>query len=65
MVTLDNTQRLKELMAKHGLSASDVAAMLNRSVQSVYEWRCVNDRNIPDHLLDLLELRLAQAGGPL
>lgn len=55
-----NSQRLKDLMSKHNLSAADVANLLNRSVQSVYEWRCINSRDIPEQSLELLEIKLAQ-----
>ena len=65
MTTRNNTQRLKELMSKHDLSAADVARMLNRSVQSVYEWRCINERDIPDQLLELLAMKLAARGGAI
>lgn len=54
-----NTQRLKELMAQHGLSITDVAKILGRSVQTVKEWRCQNAHNISDNNLKLLELTLA------
>jgi len=55
-----NTQRLKELMTIHDLSISDVAELLERSPQTVKEWRCANDRNISNNNLALLELKLAQ-----
>lgn len=55
-----NTQRLKELMSLHRLSCADVALMLNRSEQTVREWRCRNHGNINNNNLELLELKLAQ-----
>lgn len=55
-----NTERLKELMAQHHLSAGDVASMLGRSVQTVNEWRCRNSNNINDGNLALLESRIAE-----
>lgn len=54
-----NTQRLKELMAQHGLSITEVAQILGRSAQTVKEWRCQNAHNISDNNLKLLELTLA------
>lgn len=62
MTPSGNTTRLKALMAKHRLSAPDVAKILKRSAHTVAEWRCSNANNIPDHLLELLELRLASRG---
>lgn len=59
MSSPENTQRLKELMSQHNLSCKDVAEMLNRSVQSVHEWRCQNSRIISDNHLELLRLKLA------
>lgn len=61
MSSPSNTQRLKDLMSRHSLSCKDVAILLNRSLQSVYEWRCPNARTISDNLLELLEMKLAQA----
>lgn len=55
-----NTERLKELMAQHHLSAEDVAKLLDRSVQTVNEWRCRNRNNINDGNLALLEARIAE-----
>ena len=57
-----NTVKLKALMSKHNLRAPDVAKILKRSDQTVREWRCSNANDIPDSLLELLELRLASSG---
>lgn len=54
----DNTQRLCQLMAEYSVSPREVAEMLNRSYQTVLIWRSVNAQNIPDSLLELLELKL-------
>ncbi len=54
-----NRERLKELMAQYDLQPKDVALLLTRSTQTVYEWLCVNDNNINDNNLELLELKLA------
>ncbi len=56
-----NTQKLKDLMQKHNVKAPRVAAILGRSAHTVREWRCCNKNNIPDQLLELLELKLAQS----
>lgn len=59
MTTPANTQRLKELMSQHNLTPKDVAELLGRSVQTVWEWRCANNTTISDNNLELLELKLA------
>lgn len=59
MASPNNTQRLKDLMDKHRLSPAEVAELLNRSPQTVLEWRCSNHRIISDNNLELLELKLA------
>lgn len=53
-----NTQKLKDLMRTHKLKAPQVAALLGRSAHTVREWRCCNANNIPDQLLELLQLKL-------
>lgn len=57
-----NTQRLKALMSEHNLRIADVAELLDRSVQTVKEWRCQNSRNISKNNLELLESKLAHRG---
>jgi len=60
-VTLDpKTQRLRALMAQHGVSIGDVAALLSRSKKTVRMWRSRNEPSIPDAQLELLELKLSQ-----
>lgn len=55
-----NTEKLRQLMQHHGVSPREVAAILNRSYQSVLIWRSVNPQDIPDSLLELLEFKLLQ-----
>lgn len=56
------TEQLKELMKTHDLTPEQVGSMLNRSAQTVRIWRCKNDsRQIPEHSLELLKAKLAQA----
>jgi DNA-binding Xre family transcriptional regulator len=56
----ERTLRLRELMKKHRLSASDVADMVGRSEATVFVWRSAGDhRVIPANTLELLELKLA------
>lgn len=57
-----NTQRLKDLMSEYNLRIADVAELLDRSVQTVKEWRCQNSRNISKNNLELLESKLAHRG---
>lgn len=55
-----NTEKLKDLMRMHRLKSPDVAALLGRSAHTVRVWRCCNDNNIPDNLLELLQFKLAR-----
>lgn len=55
-----NTEKLKTLMRTHRLKSPDVAALVGRTAHTVRVWRCCNDTNIPDHLLELLRFKLAQ-----
>lgn len=57
-----NTTRLHRLMTQHRVTPREVAALLNRSYQTVLTWRSTNDQNIPDSMLELLELKLSQRG---
>ena len=54
------TEKLRELMRSHQLTAADVAKILGRSVSTVRIWRCKNSsRIIPETALRLLELELS------
>ena len=57
-----NTARLRRLMTQHQVTPREVAALLNRSYQTVLTWRSINDQNIPDSMLELLELKLSKRG---
>jgi len=63
-MTMDKrTKRLRDLMAKHNMTAADVAELLDRSPQTVRVWRCKYDaRTIPCDALRVLELTLATRG---
>lgn len=51
--------KLQALMHANGLTDEKVATITKRSVATVRIWRCKNPaRNIPDHLLQLLELKV-------
>ena len=53
-------ERLCELMTQHKLTAREVGKMLNRSRHTVLCWRSKwEDREIPAHTLELLEIKLA------
>jgi len=56
-----NTEKLRQIMQRHALTSHQVAEILNRSCQTVRIWRCVNTQDIPDSLLELLELKLTQS----
>lgn len=53
-----NRPILIETMAQHGLTANDVARALGRAPNSVYHWRQRGGEDIPDHLLELLQLKI-------
>lgn len=55
-----NTLKLRKLMADYHLSCAEVGQLLDRAGQTVRAWRSINDQDIPDHLLELLELKLSQ-----
>lgn len=61
---MTRTEELHELMRQHRLSADDVARLLHRSPFTVRAWRCEGPtaarQTIPEHMLDLLKLRLQQ-----
>lgn len=58
----ERTEKLHSIMAEHGLSCRDVGRLLGRAEQTVLIWRCrSNDKVIPAHQLELLELKLAGA----
>lgn len=54
------TEQLKQLMKQHGLTIDKVAELLNRRPQTVRIWRCRDDnREIPEHALEVLRLKVA------
>lgn len=60
---MNNTDKLRALMAEHKLSAAQVAVILKRTPATVRVWRCKHPgRKIPDQALRLLELELSKAG---
>lgn len=56
---MTNQQSLKALMAEHQLDDAHIAVLLSVSASSVQSWR-VGRRNMPDNLLELLEIKLKQ-----
>jgi hypothetical protein len=46
-------------MADKNLTIKDVADLLDRSTMTVRIWRCESGKVIPQHMLDLLKLKLA------
>lgn len=60
------TKRLKALMKAHDLTVEQVAAMTDRSATTVKIWKCKHPaRVIPDHLLQLLELKVSKKRIPV
>lgn len=58
MLKPNNRQRLCQLMEDYSITPKEVAEMLNRSYRTVLIWRSKYRQDIPDHLLELLELKL-------
>lgn len=50
-------------MEAHDLSVQDVATLLGRAHHTCKVWRTRNVQDIPDHLLELLELKLLARKG--
>ncbi|ADE87949.1 transcriptional repressor [Escherichia phage vB_EcoM_ECO1230-10] len=55
----ERTERLHDIMAKHGLTCRDVGRLLGRTEQTVLIWRCKGGKVIPTHQLELLEYKLS------
>lgn len=58
----ERTEKLISIMTAHSLTSRDVGQLLGRTEQTVLIWRCKSGKIIPANLLELLELKLAQAG---
>jgi hypothetical protein len=59
MEAQERTKRLRKLMKKHKLDASDIGRLLGREAQTVRSWACeYPERTIPAPMLELLELKL-------
>jgi len=60
---MDRKQRLRDVMSRYRLSATDVAELLGVSQKSVWNWRSYGHRSaIPETKLELLELKLELSG---
>lgn len=60
------TKRLKALMKAHDLTVEQVATMTDRSATTVKIWKCKHPaRVIPDHILQLLELKVSKKRIPV
>ena len=58
---MDNSNKLKLLMIQYDKTPEDVAVLLDRSINTVYQWTAKNvETQIPDQLLELLSLKLAK-----
>lgn len=58
----DKQNELDLIMKQHKLTARQVGVMLNREPHTVRCWRSKwEGRSIPEHALELLKLRIAQA----
>lgn len=54
------TKELHQLMERHQLNAEAVAQLLGRAATTVSMWRVGTPRAIPQHMLDLLKMKLAK-----
>lgn len=54
----DRTIALREIAAAYNLSATRIAEITGRTVDTVYHWLSGKHRTIPQDTLDLLKLRL-------
>ncbi|ASD51945.1 transcriptional repressor [Pseudomonas phage PspYZU01] len=53
-------EKLMHLQEVHDLSNTEVGELLDRTEKTVRIWRCVGGADIPTHMLELLEVRLAK-----
>ena len=60
MATKKNRLKLIGLMDKYRVKGPKVAAMTGRKLETVHVWRSLSGVDIPNHLLQLLELKLVQ-----
>ena len=58
MDNIEKRRRLIKLMDDNKLTSSDVAKILNRTIERVYCWR--SNHNMPDHMLQLLEMKIKE-----
>lgn len=57
---MNNTEKLRDLMAYHGLKAKDVSKLIHRSTTTVWFYMSEHERTISDRLLKVLETKLKQ-----
>jgi len=55
---MNNRQKLIDIMSNYKITAWHVSKMLGVSMQTVRIWRCVSEKNIPNHKLELLVFKL-------
>lgn len=53
-------EKLMHLQDVNGLSNTEVGEMLDRTEKTVRIWRCKSGADIPVHMLELLEFRIAK-----
>ncbi|QGH44977.1 hypothetical protein [Bacteriophage Phobos] len=57
---MSRREKLMHLQEVHNLSNTEVGEMLDRTEKTVRIWRCVGGADIPTHMLELLEVRIAK-----
>lgn len=53
------TAKFRQLCADHKLSPTDVCTMTGRGLSIVHHWMSGKYKKIPGHMLELLELKIA------
>lgn len=54
------TRKLRQLCKAHELGTSELCELTGRGESIVHHWLSGKHKQIPDHMLELLELKLAR-----
>jgi hypothetical protein len=58
------TQKLRQLCEDYKLSSADVCQLTGRGISIVHHWMSGKYKQIPEHMLTLLELKLQNGHKP-
>lgn len=56
-----NNDRLRALMRDNGLDCATVGQLVNRSPKTIRNFRAIHGPQMPDHLLELLQLKVGES----